>query len=233
MPLVFRRLFKILKTMEKYTFLHQTNIIVHVIFGCIALCLGAIILIIKKGGKKHIKIGRLFLFLLCVVVITGLIGVIIFKRNTFLLVLTLLSGYNGYSGFQTIKSKSNKPKFQNVLVSCISLASGIYFWYYINSIGMIWSPIIIYSTLGYLFLIIAYDFLRYLIPAEKYNKLWLYEHIYKMIAAFTALLAAATGTVFPDYKPYSQFLPSILGTVITVGFIIYFYRNRKAKIILL
>jgi len=213
--------------MEEYTFLHQTNIIVHVIFGCIALFLGVIILVSKKGGKNHKRGGRVFLALLTMVVLTGLFGVLIFKRNMFLLVLTLLSGYNGYSGFRIIKSKSNRPKALDIFVSFLTLSSGIYFLYYFNSIGMMWSPIIIYSTLGFLFLIILYDFLRYLIPQKTYGYLWLYEHIYKMIAAFTALLAAATGTIFPNYKPYSQFLPSILGTVVTVVYIIYFYRKRK------
>ncbi|CAN0602255.1 unnamed protein product, partial [Ectocarpus sp. 12 AP-2014] len=164
--------------MEDHSFLHQTNIIIHVIFGCIALCLGVIILTTKKGGKKHRKRGRLFLLFLTIVVITGLFGVLLFKVNTFLLVLTLLSGYNGYSGCRIVRLKSNKPNLQDIVVSSITLGSAIYFIYHINSIGMIWSPIIIYSTLGYLFLIIAYDFLRYLIPSEKYNKLWLYEHIY-------------------------------------------------------
>jgi len=66
-----------------------------------------------------------------------------------------------------------------------------------------------------------------LIPVEKYNNLWFYEHIYKMVAAFTALLAAAEGTLFPDYTPYSQFLPSVFGTLLAIGFIIYFYKKRK------
>lgn len=215
--------------MDDYSPLHQLNIGIHIFSGCIALLLGAFILLYKKGGKKHKRIGRIFLFFLSIVIVTGLLGVLLFKVNTFLLVLTLLSGYNGYSGYRIIKSKSNVPKFQDIFVSLITLSSGIYFLYYLKSIGMIWSPVIIYSTLGFLFLIITYDLLRYLIPSKKYKNLWIYEHIYKMIAAFTALLAAATGTVFPEHKPYSQFLPSVFGTVLTIGFIIYYYRKRRSK----
>jgi hypothetical protein len=32
-----------------------------------------------------------------------------------------------------------------------------------------------------------------------------------MIGAFTALLAAFTGTVFSAYQPYSQIIPSVFG----------------------
>ncbi len=216
--------------MDNLTFLHNTNIIVHVSTGTIALLLGIIALNVKKGGKTHRKSGRIFIILLAIVVITGLFGVIIFDVNSFLLVLTLLSGYNGYSGFRVLHNKSNTPKTLDIVIALITLFSGIYYLYYIKSIGMIWSPIIIYSTIGALFLTIAYDLVRYAIPVKKYTNLWLYEHIYKMIAAFTALLAAATGTIYPDYKPYSQFLPSVFGTFLALGFILYFYkRNRKSK----
>jgi len=99
-----------------------------------------------------------------------------------------------------------------------------------KSIGLFWSPIIIYSTLGALFSMVLYDFLRYLIPKAKYGKLWLYEHIYKMVSAFTALLAAATGTIFDDFQPHSQYLPSLFGTLMAIGFIVYFYRKNRQKI---
>ena len=77
-------------------------------------------------------------------------------------------------------------------------------------------------------MIIAYDFIRYLIPKESYQKIWLYELIYKMIGAFTALLSAFSGTVFENYQPYSQFLPSVFGTLLQIGFIIYYVRKNRA-----
>lgn len=215
--------------MDNYTFLHQTNIVVHIIAGSTALLLALFILLLKKGGKTHKKLGRFFLILLVVVIVTGLFGVLIFKVNTFLLVLTLLSGYNGYSGYRNIKLKSNVLKLQDILAAIIALSSGLYFLYYINTIGMIWSPVIIYSTLGFLFLIIVYDLSRYMIPKNRYKNLWFYEHIYKMVAAFTALLSAAVGTLLPNYKPYSQFLPSVIGTFLAIGFIAYYYRKRNLR----
>lgn len=215
--------------MEDYTFLHRTNIIIHVSIGTIALLLGLIIILRKKGGEKHRKMGRWFLILLAIVILTALLGFFAFNANQFLLVLTLSAGYNGYSGFHILKAKSNIPKLADILVALATLCSGIFFLYYIESIGMIWAPIIIYSTVGYLFLIISYDLLRYLIPINKYGNLWFYEHIYKMIGAFTALLAAASGNILPDYKPYSQFLPSILGTCLAIGFIVYYYRKESIQ----
>ncbi|MFK7811950.1 MAG: hypothetical protein AB8B59_05615 [Maribacter sp.] len=215
--------------MEEYTLSHQINIIIHVISGSLALVIGIIAMATRKGGRAHKKSGLVFLFLVTLVITTGLIGVFIFNVNTFLLVITLLSGYEAYSGYRVLKLKSNTPKSQDILVALLALASGVYFLYYFKSIRMYWAPGIIYSTVGALFLLIAYDFLRYLIPKNRYKKLWLYEHIYKMVAAFTALFAAFVGTVLPQYHPYSQFLPSIFGTLLAIGFIVYFYRKNRRK----
>ena len=176
--------------MDLYKLFHSINIITHVTAGSIALLLGIIALTSNKGKKIHRKSGLLFLLALLLVITTGLIGVFIFKRNTFLLVITLLSAYQGFSGYRILQTKSNQPKLLDMSVAIITLLSACYFIYYFKKIGMMWSPIIIYSTLGWLFTIIAYDFLRYLIPATIYKRTWFYEHIIKMIAAFSAITSA-------------------------------------------
>ncbi len=219
--------------MTDYSFLHNANILIHVVAGSVALLLGILALTTGKGGKWHKQSGNYFLIFLIIVVLTGLIGVFIFKRNTFLLIITVLSAYYGFSGYRILQNKTNSPKLIDISVAIISLISVSYFLYYFKSIGMYWSPIIVYSTVGALLLIVTYDFLRYLIPKKTYRNMWLYEHIFKMIGAFTALLSAFSGTVFDNYQPYSQFLPSVFGTLLQVGFIVYYVRkfkkNRKLK----
>ena len=215
--------------MDNIDFWHKTNILIHVSTGLIALMLGLMALSTIKGGKAHRQSGKLFLFFLTIVVVTGLFGVLIFKVNQFLLVITVLSGYNAYSGMRVLKNKTNTINRQDICVAVLAASSGVYFLYYMKKIGMFWSPVIIYSTLGALFLIITYDLLRYLIPQKKCGKLWLYEHIYKMVSAFTASLAAATGTIYADYHPHSQYLPSLFGTLLAIGFIVYFYRKNNPK----
>jgi hypothetical protein len=207
--------------------LHKSNIFIHVISGSIALILGFIAIVLNKGRRLHKQVGKVFLILLSIVIITGLLGVFIFGRNSFLLVITLLSGYNGFSGYRVLQTKSNEPKWIDIIAGIICLLSVFYFLYYFKSIGMIWQPVIIYSTIGALLAIISYDFLKYLIPKVKYKRLWFYEHIYKMIGAFTALLAAFSGTVFSTYRPYSQILPSVFGALLQIGFIVYYYRKSS------
>ena len=212
--------------MDKSSIIHSINIVIHIAAGTIALLLGLAALLAKKGFQRHKKTGMLFLFFLAIVIISGLIGVFAFGRNTFLLVITVLSAYQGFSGYRALQTKSNEPKLLDIIVAVVSAISVFYFLYYFKSIGMIWSPVIIYSTVGALLLLVSYDFARYFIPKPKYRNLWLYEHIYKMIGAFTALLAAFAGTVFAKYQPLSQILPSAFGMLLQIGFIAYYARKK-------
>ena len=213
--------------MDIFKFSHSANIIIHITAGTVALVLGIIALSSGKGKRVHIKSGKWFLALLAIVIFTGLLGVFVFGRNTFLLVITLLSAYQGFSGYRALQSKNNKPIVVDVLTAIITLFSAFYFMYYIKQIGFFWKPVIVYSTLGALFTIIAYDFLRYLIPESTYGKLWFYEHIYKMVGAFTALLSAFIGTVFASYQPYSQVLPSVFGVILQIAFLTYYIKNKE------
>ena len=215
--------------MDTFSTFHQANIITHVSAGSIALLLGGAALIAHKRRVLHKKIGKIFLIFLSIVILTGFFGVFVFGRNTFLVVITALSGYNGFSGYRTLQTKSNEPKWLDIIVAIATLATVFYFLYYMKSIGMIWKPIVIYSTVGGLIVLVGFDFLRYLIPREKYKNMWLYEHIYKMIGAFSALLAAFSGSVFSNYQPYSQLLPPLFGFILYTGFIGYYYQKLNPK----
>ncbi len=211
--------------------LHTLNIVLHVSAGIVALGLGLVALLTAKGGNIHNKCGNYFLAFVSIVIVTGLIGVFVFGRNTFLLVITVLTGYVSFSGYRALKFKSNAPRPLDIIVAVVSLSVLAYFLYFFKSIGMIWSPIIIYSTVGAMLLVVVYDGLRYLIPREFYVKrrIWLYEHIYKMTGAFSGLLSAFAGTVLKQYQPHSQYLPSVLGMVIIAGFMVYVYKGGVRK----
>jgi len=213
--------------MELTSLLHRSNLNFHVSAGSLALLVGLYILFKNKYGKVHRVSGRVFLVLLTIVIATGLIGVFVFNRNSFLLVITTLSAYMGFSGFRAMRNRSNVPKILDISVALLALTSVLFFIWYFHSIGMIWSPVIIYSTVGYLILAVAYDLGRYLINKDVYQKFWLYEHILKLISAFSGLLSAFTGTVFPQYQPYSQFLPSVLGSFIALYFMFEVWSKRR------
>lgn len=212
--------------------IHTINILIHVLTGSAALLTGMIALIARKGTRLHRRLGKVFLFLLMIVIITGLLGVFVFGRNTFLLVVTVLSGYMGFSGYRVLQTRSNRPKILDVGVALLAVATVGYVGYYFRSMGMIWAPVVMYSSVGYLIFMVTWDLVRYLIPAAVYTNanIWLYEHILKMISAFSGLLSAFSGTVLSQYQPHSQYLPALLCLLIAIGFLLYSYRKKSVVV---
>src|ERR1044072_1329958 len=207
--------------------IHHINIIIHVVSGSIALRTGLTALSVCKGGKLHIRFGWYFTRMIILVILTGLVGIFVFRRNNFLLVITLLSAYNCFSGIRALRLKGRRPEAIDYLAPVIVTGSALYYLYYIQSAGLYWSPVIIYSTLGALFLVCTYDLLKWAMPGSLLQSAVLYEHVYKMISAFSAITSAFSGTVLSQYKPYSQFLPSAIGMICII---VIFIRIRNKLI---
>lgn len=205
---------------------HRLNIIVHICFGSIALLLGLITMVVPKGKGLHVKTGRWYVKTMVVVVVTGLFGVLVFKRSIFLLVVTILSGYTAWSGVRTLRLKGTRPFWYDYTVPLISLGIAGGYVYYLQRTGMFWAPVVTYSILGALLVVCLYDVLRAVMSVKVRKRLWLSEHIYKMTSSFIAITSAFTGTVFGDYKPYSQILPGLLGWIYIIGAMIYFARRK-------
>ncbi|PSR56748.1 hypothetical protein AHMF7605_26260 [Adhaeribacter arboris] len=205
--------------------LHRLNISLHILAGTLALITGFVVLFLAKGNQKHIRYGRYFLWTLSVVILTGLFGVIVFRRNTFLLIITLLSGYTAFSGVRTLRLKGRRPQLLDGLVPVGIMSAAGYYLYYIQSIGMFWAPVIIYSTLGALFWVTLYDLSRFFLSRVTRQKLYITEHIYKLVSSFIAITSAFTGTVLPQYQPYSQILPTVFGITYIVVAAVYFYKK--------
>lgn len=207
--------------------LHTANIVIHVLFGTFSLIVGLVTLVYQNRLRQHVRYGRIFLYLLTVVVATAFVGILFFRSDPFLLVLTLLSGYVGYSGYRAVRLKEQKTTTVDMLVTFGLLLGGSL---YVKSLQLSeghWSPTVVYSTFSALIAVAAYDVIKHFWLYKRLKTWWLYEHIYKMMSAYSALASAFSGSVLADYKPYSQILPSALGTLALIYFIGKKARTRK------
>ncbi|MFM8851368.1 MAG: hypothetical protein ACKOE5_13360, partial [Cytophagales bacterium] len=73
----------------------------------------------------------------------------------------------------------------------------------------------------------VYDLMKFFFFHEAIKKWWLYEHIYKMISTFSALVSAFSGNVLRDFHPYSQMVPSIFCTILIIVFITLKVRDNR------
>lgn len=204
---------------------HSGNVIVHVIAGTLALILGFIQLVRRKGGPGHSSRGRVFLWCVAVVVVTAALGLMAFRFVAFLAVITLLVAYWGYSGYRALQIRAVGPGLRDSTASCAGLVAAALFVMFLHRVRLPWAPVVIYSTLGTLVLVCSYDLARFAFPRRWYRRLWLYEHIVKMLGAHGALAAAFSGTVLAPWQPVSQVAPSMIWTMAMLGFVLY-YRRR-------
>ncbi|GAB3893180.1 hypothetical protein [Spirosoma agri] len=202
--------------------LHTVNIVVHIIFGILGLLIGSIALFYQNRAPQHVRYGRWFLYVLTVVVATAFVGILFFRSNSFLVILTLLSGYVGYSGYRISRLRERRASWLDASLAVVVLITGGLYLRSMQLSGGHWSPTVIYPTLLALVLVAGYDLIKYIWLFQRLKKEWLYEHIYKMVSAYSALASAFGGTVLSSYQPHSQILPSAIG----FGLIVYFIWKR-------
>lgn len=208
--------------------LHSINIFIHVLIGTLGIFIGLMPYFTEKGGKRHRQFGRVFLWMMAAVILTALNGVIFFRDRPFLTVVTLLSMYTTYSGYRVLKTKEKGFSHQDFGVMLLVILMAISFVLNLQKANVLWHASIVYYLLAYVFLIVGFDIVRYFFPKLiRVKRFWLYEHIYKMTASFTALISAGAGTVFAAYEPYNQIVPAIFSTWWLIFCLIYFPRQMK------
>ena len=207
--------------------LHHLNILFHIVFGTLALLVGLGPMLTAKGGPAHRRAGRWFLGLTGVVLVSAVLGLAVFNFRPFLTVIVLLSVYQAYAGYRALRTRNTGPTRRDGWFSALFLLGGLAFLALLPRIALVWSPVVMYSTLGVLLAMTCYDLSRFWWRQRWPRGAWLYEHIWKMISTYAALLSAFTGTVLADFQPYSQFLPSVLGTVVALAFMLHTYRQRR------
>ena len=229
---VFTRDWTISFDKKPFLMIHSINIFVHILTGTIAIIIALLAYSSTKGGKRHARYGRIFLWLMAIVILTALNGVLFFRDRPFLTVVTFLAFYTSYSGYRVLKIKEIGFQLIDFLVMLLVFGIGISFVVRMESANIVWNAKVVYYLLGYVLLIVAFDMSRYFfpnwIPLSKY---WLYDHIYKMTGSFSALISAGAGTVFANYEPWNQIMPAIFGTVWLVFCLVYFpktVRNQSA-----
>jgi hypothetical protein len=206
---------------------HTSNIVIHVIGGTLGLVLGFLQLAARKGTGGHTARGRVFLACVTVVVVTAAVGLSVFRFVAFLGIVTLLLAYWAYSGYRALRIRDSGPGVRDALAAGAGLTAAGAFIAFLQRAAFPWAPEIIYSTLGTLTLVCAYDLVRLAFPRRWYARLWLPEHIVKMLGAHGALAAAFSGTVLDAWQPFSQIAPSVLWTAAMVGFAIYYARGPR------
>jgi uncharacterized membrane protein len=206
--------------MSGHSPIHQANILIHVLFGAIALALGLIAICSPKRRGLHTQTGMLFIYAYLVVVTTASLGLVVFNFRSFLAVVTILSIYDVFSGYRALQLRGRRPQTADRIAALLGLITPWLFIAIMRRLNQPWAPSLTWSILGTLVTTSAYDLLRNLLPLSWLKRTWVQEHLLKMMGAYIAITSAFAGTVFARYMPWAALIPSILGSLVAWTFVL-------------
>ncbi len=213
---------------------HLLNILLHILAGAAAILLGLYVLAKPKDPVIHRRRGRVFVLLTFVVCLTAAIGNAVFRFLPLFAVLTVLVTYQLLSGWHVIYTRAAGP---DALDAGLLLGAAVISAMLVRRLFANGAPVgaqmgtaasVLYSTLGAVACLLAYDAARWLFPRHWHAVLWRYEHIYKILGCLFGMLSAAVGNTVRAGQPWSQLAPSALGLAVVACCIVRTHRRTRA-----
>jgi uncharacterized membrane protein len=170
-------------------------LILHIISGTIGLLSGTIAMVLKKTGKVHKTIGKIFFYAMVGVFVTS-VYMSIAKNNLFLLMVGFFSFYSAATGYRILYLKKIgqikiAPKFIDYAIGFTGLLAGL---------AMLVITVLVFIkgnmfgfvtlTFGGISIWMGYeDFTKFIYPpTQKLH--WLESHGMRMAGAYTATVTA-------------------------------------------
>ncbi len=190
---------------------HKINLAVHIIAGAAGLLIGCTLLARAKGTRLHRKWGRWFAYAGLVVALSAAIGSVFFRFLPLFAVLNIAVLYELVSGWRVTYTRGDGPVAFHALWTVTGVAATVLLVPVLMAKPEAAPPVIAYSTLGALAILLVHDTVRWAFPRRWHQVVWQYEHVSKIVAALFGMLSAFVGNVVRFGQSWSQALPWALG----------------------
>lgn len=204
---------------------HQINIVTHVAAGALALGVGLVPMFSRKGGPLHRWSGWATAGLGVLVLGSATLAVLLFNPPAPLAAATLSAGYQYLSGLRTLALTRRGPGLSDALLAIVGLELAGLIVFQMGQGSASWPPAIGYATVGFLSTIAIYDLSRFFWISTWYRHVRPMDHGVKMIGFYFAMMSAGAGNLLAEFQPLSQILPSAIGMVAMIGFVIWYSLN--------
>jgi uncharacterized membrane protein len=209
---------------------------IHILVGLICVVVGAIPLITRKGGRFHRLSGRVYAGAMAVLLVAAWIMTVI-HFSAYFLALTAMATLGLFSGLRVLGRKRPdlhledraRPLDWLVTSGIVGVALTML---YLTASGTTGGGFAVSAALAAAGLVYGgYDLWRFCAPAAWpfSPRLWMYEHLVKMIGAYSAVWAAFSGnfmTFIP--APWSQLWPSLVFQALALAWLIRLASKRTA-----
>ena len=209
----------------------KAALIIHILFGSVALFVAPAAMLTRKGGLWHRRWGKIFFWAITGVAITAVVMSLI-RSGLFFLLIALFSFYLALTGYRVLYRKTpqqgaGKVDWTAAVTMLLgSLALVVYGIYLIvtSSFGIV---AIVFGLIGlWLAGLDVRDFLHH--PADK--KAWWYSHMTRMLSAYIAAVTAFSVVNFKFLPPVPRWLwATVVGTAGIVIWTGYYRRKFRGR----
>ncbi|NJC39891.1 putative membrane protein [Brevundimonas alba] len=212
----------------------------HITAGLLAVLVGIVPIITRKGSRLHRLAGRVFVVLMATLLACAWLMTAI-HFNAYFLALSATASMTLFSGVRVLRRKRPDLRREDRArpldwVFTLSVV-GVGVWTLVLVVtGRTGATAPVAASLAYAALLYGgWDLWRFARPTDWpfSPELWTYEHLAKMMGAYGAVLAAFSGnfmTFLPT--PWSQLWPSLLLQPLVIGWIaLMIVRKRSRRLV--
>ena len=211
-----------------YLAIERPLLYLHILAGFISLAIAYILLFIKKGNKRHKKLGMIYVYGMTTIFVTAIPLSLLGEFNSFLFVIAIFSFYLAFSGYRQGRDRNGAREQIDKVLGVFITATSILFYSMAVSLYLIedsmWITSVVFGSIALGMGI--NDFRRMKIDERPdfYDRTNL--HLNLMLAGTIATTTAFIVTLNPFSIDWLNWVaPTIVGTPI----IIYFSRRELAK----
>ena len=211
-----------------YLAIEKPLLYLHILAGFISLGIAYVLLFIKKGNKRHKKLGIIYVYGMSTIFVTAIPLSLIGEFNPFLFVIAIFSFYLAFSGYRQGRDRNGAREQIDKALGIFITATSILFYSMAVSLYLIedpmWITSVIFGSIALVFSINDFRRMKIVERPNFYDKTNL--HLNLMLAGTIATTTAFIVTIEPLSTLWLNWVsPTIVGTPI----IIYFSKRELAK----
>ena len=211
-----------------YLAIEKPLLYLHILAGFISLGIAYVLLFIKKGNKRHKKLGMIYVYGMSTIFVTAIPLSLLGEFNPFLFVIAIFSFYLASSGYRQGRDRNGAREQIDKALGIFITATSILFYSMAVSLYLIedsmWITSVIFGSIALVFSINDFRRMKIVERPNFYDKTNL--HLNLMLAGTIATTTAFIVTIEPFSTLWLNWIaPTIVGTPI----IIYFSKRELAK----
>ena len=211
-----------------YLAIERPLLYLHILAGFISLGIAYFLLFIKKGNKRHKKLGMIYVYGMSTIFVTAIPLSLLGEFNPFLFVIAIFSFYLAFSGYRQGRDRNGARERIDKVLGVFITATGILFYSMAVSAYLVedsmWITSVLFGTIALVFGINDSFRMKIVERPNFYDRINL--HLNLMLAGTIATTTAFIVTLNPFSIDWLNWVaPTIVGTPI----IIYFSRRELAK----